>query len=275
MKASALLLAVTNLAFAITVVASVKSLGMIVKPLFGNVEVLLPPGASPLFWKPAPSQVEEALKADIFLNTLHWPFERQIAEARKGPTVPPPAPGSPGKALEGLGFAIVSLPGGGPNPHGWWLYAPNAFLIMSESAAYGCSLRPEACASLTSAYLKEVKASREVLESCRLDGKKAVVILPGEEYPLLNFGVKVIFVVSAKGPASVTGLQLRRAVEALRSADFLVISDASDKLPVTKFLMAEAKRMGKPVVKVYLLDPPADSFHEYLRLTCGALLEGK
>jgi len=272
---SFLLLAIASyVVFGLTVVTSVKSLAIIVSPIVSDVKYLMPPGASPLFWKPSPQQIEDALKADIFVNTLHWPFERQIAEQRKGPSVPPLVPGTPGEALVKLGFAVLRLPDGELNPHGWWLYAPNAFNLMSEVTAKACQLEPQKCLDFVRAYYDEVEASRKVLQECYINGRKAVVMLPGEEYVIANFGVETKYVVMQKGPV-VTGLALRKAIDALRSSDMLVVSDMSSDTPAARYLIAYAHRLGKPVVKVYLLNPPADSFHEFLKITCEALSGGR
>ena len=272
---SVLLLAIASyVAFGLTVVASVKSLAIVVSPIVGNVKYLMPPGASPLFWKPGPQQIEEALKADIFVSTLHWPFERQIVEQRKRPSVPPLVSGTPGEMLVKLGFAVLRLPDGELNPHGWWLYAPNAFNLMSEVTAKACQLEPQKCLKFVRAYDAELEASRKVLQECYINDRKAVVMLPGEEYIVANFGITTEYVVMQKGPV-VTGLALRKAIDALRGADMLVVSDMSSNTPAARYLIAYAHRLGKPVVKVYLLNPPADSFHEFLKITCEALSGGK
>ena len=274
MRGLALLLILAASVFALNVVASVKSLAIIAEPVVGNVKYLMPPGASPLFWKPGPQQVQEALQADIFLNTLHWPFERQIAEQRSGPSLPPLVPGTPAVALSELGFAVLRMPNGELNPHGWWLYAPNAFQLMGELAAKACQLEPQNCLSFVKAFEREVETSRKVLEECFMNGKKAVVMLPGEQYIVANFGVQTTYVVMQKGPV-VTGLALRKAVDALRSSDFLVVSDMSANTPAARYMIAYAHRLGKPVVKVYLLNPPVNTFHDFLRITCEALSEGR
>ncbi len=274
MRIALLLLLLSVSAFALNVVVSVKSLAVVVSPILGKVSVMMPPGANPLFWKPSPQQIDEALKADLFVNTLHWPFERQIAQERRGFSVPPYVPGSPAEGLLELGFAVLRLPDGSLNPHGWWLYAPNAFLLMSESGALACKLEPQNCMTFVNAFLNEVKASRKVLAGCNMNGLKAVVMVPGEEYIVANFGIKTIYVVMEKGP-TITGLALRKAIDALRKADMLVISDMDERTPATRILVSYAHRMGKPVVKVYLLDPPVNTYHEYLRITCEALSEGR
>jgi len=272
-RALGALLILASASLALTVVTSVKSLAILAEPIAGEVSYLMPPGASPLFWKPGPDQVRQALEADIFIITLHWPFERQIAQKREGTTLPPLVEGTPGEGLLKLGFAVLKMPGGGLNPHGWWLYAPNAFQIMAELAAKACQLEPQSCLNFTSSFEKEVSLSREAISSCIAE-KKAVVSMPGEQYVVANFGVETVFVLMEKGP-TVTGLTLRKAVEALRDADVLVVSDASADVPAAKYLIAQAKRMGKPVVKVYLLNPPVNTFHEFLRITCEALGGGR
>jgi len=266
---AALLLA--QAVFPLSVVATVKSLAIVVKPVVGEVTYLVPPGASPLFWKPTAAQIEEALRADVFVNTVHWPFERQLAERRGAGNVPEPVPGTPGAALSKLGFAILRLPNGDLNPHGWWLYAPNAFLLMSQVSAHACEVEPSSCAKYVNSFIEELKKSREILEECFAGDKSAVVMLPGEQYIIYNFGVVTKFVVMEKGPASVSGLQMKKGVEALKDADMLVVSDVSSNTPAAKYMIAQAHRLGKPVVKVYLLNPPVETFHEYLKLTCEAL----
>ncbi len=264
--------------YGMSAVTSVKSLAIIVKPVLKgwDVSYMMPPGASPLFWKPSPALVQKALNSDLFVETGHWPFEIQIASKRYSmskPNIPNIIEfKDPARTLASMGFVTYPLPTGDLNPHGWWLYAPNAIQIMGLATGYACKVDPTGCVHYASAYLSEVLKIEKTIQSCYSDvgDLKAVVILPVEVYPLLNFGVKVTWVVQAKGTL-VSGFMLRQSEQYLRKSDILVISELSDNLPITKIMINMARKMHKPIVKINVLWGDWNSYTDYLESLCEAL----
>ena len=271
MKKVLALIALTPLLFPLKVVVTVSTLAMIVKPIVGNVVVLLPPGASPLVWKPSPSQVEMATEADLFINTLHWPFERQIAQHAN--SLPSYLPLPPAEAVMANGFAVLRLPNGDLNPHGWWLYAPNALMLMHEVTVKACTKEPKACNKFLINLEKEVNKVKEVLASC-VTNLKAVITLPAEEYALANFGVQAIYVLASKGTAVITGYELLKAANAIKKADFVSVSDLSINTPLGRTVLMLAKRYHKPIVKVPILKFEGD-YAQYLSYLCDQLPVGR
>jgi ABC-type Zn uptake system ZnuABC Zn-binding protein ZnuA len=263
---------------AYTLIATVPSLTMIARPILSDwdIESLMPSGVNPAFWKPLPQQVRKAIEAELFVQTAHWPFEIQIAQERTKIhklTLPEITIfGDPAVEIAIYGFDIIRMPNGDLNPHGWWLYYPNAVNLMYSIALEGCSINPSACFS----YLEKVKIERmrtvKVLDECyrELVGKKVVVILPIEEYAVKNFGIKTIKIVQSKG-AIVTGKQLREVLDALKKSDGLVISELSKNIPVSRVVVNAANRIHLPIAHIEVMWGEWKSYHEYLEKLCEAL----
>lgn len=272
MKKLIALLAITPLIFSFKVVVSIQTLAMIVRPVVGQVTVLVPAGMSPLVWKPSPQDVREVLSADLFVNTLHWPFERQLAQRVN--SLPEYLPYPPAENVLADGLAILRLPNGELNPHGWWLYAPNALLLMHEVASKACMKEPKACPKYLKALDEEVKRVKEVLAKCLLNAK-AVVSVPAEEYALASFGIKTTFVLASKGTAvAVTGYELFRASKYIKNADLVSVSDLTKDTPVGRTLIMLAKRYHKPIVIIPILKFEGD-YAQYLSYICNQFPVGR
>ncbi len=267
-----LFLALSPLVFSFKVVVSINTLAMIVKPIVGQVTVLVPAGMSPLVWKPSPQDVQKVLSADLFVSTLHWPFERQLAQRVE--SLPKYLPYPPAENVLADGFAILRTPNGDLNPHGWWLYAPNALLLMHEVAFKACMKEPKMCPKYLDALEVEVKKVQNVLAKC-VRNLKAVVSVPGEEYALASFGVRTIFVLASKGTAAaVTGYELFRAAKYIKSADFVSVSDLTKNTPLGRILITLAKRYHKPIVVVPIVRFGGD-YAQYLNYICDQLPVGR
>ncbi|UXD22445.1 hypothetical protein IPA_04870 [Ignicoccus pacificus DSM 13166] len=212
------------------------------------------------------------------MQTGHWPYEIQIAQMRKEKglvTVPPIYEfKDPALGIAALGFAILRMPNGELNPHGWWLYAPNALSLMRSLVIQSCQLEPAHCMSYLKNFQVEIEKVREVLKECVpiYYKKKVVVMMPVEQYALANFEIKVLKVVQSKG-AILSGRELREAVDALKKSDALVISEVSKNVPATKIMETYARRLHKPVIEIKVMWGNWKSYDIYLKQLCTELRE--
>ncbi len=277
-KVALALALLTSYSYAIQVVVTIDSLKTVIGSIFSasEVRVLLPPFTSPLIWKPTPKEINEAIKADIFIQTSHWPFEVQIAEKRaefgKGNIPDVTSFDNPALEIQSHGFVVLRVANVGLDPHGWWLYVPNAELIMSKSVALACKIDPINCKHYIENLYSEFKEINAILSDCvrRLRGLKAVTILPGEAYPIMNFGVEVSYVLQVKGIYTSLA-ELYKLDQILKRADFVVISEFSEKLPITKFVIREVRKLGIPFVKINILWDTPNTYSSYLRTICKEL----
>jgi len=264
--------------YASEVVTSTPTLVMLVKPILEDWKVvsLMPPGASPLFWKPTPSQIQDALEADIFIQTAHWPYEIQIAKKRysKGFVNIPNIIDfvDPARELMETGYVILKIPNNELNPHGWWIYAPNAFQLISLTTFHACLIVPSSCNIYIRNALYEIMKSKEVINRCsnEISVKRVVTIMPVEEYAVANFGIETLYIIQVKG-TMVSGVVLHSALKYLKEADALIISEVSDNLPITKIIVRYAKIYHKPIYKLHVFWGEWNSYHEYLEELCRGL----
>lgn len=174
------------------------------------------------------------------------------------------------------GFVILSVANVGLNPHGWWLYVPNVELIMSKMVSIACKIEPSKCNMYVNNLKTEFHNIESILVQCipRTRGLRVITMVPGETYPVLNFGVNVVHVVQTKGVhTSLT--ELSKVKKLLKGVDAIVVSEFSEKLPITKIVLKEAKKLDVPVIKINILWETPSTFSNYLRDVCDQLLKVK
>ncbi len=234
-----------------------------------HVTYIMPEGVKPYMWQPPVSAINKALNAFLYVQTGHWNFEVEIAKKRLelGKPVLPEVTNVLDSAREVLsnGFAITYA-GDELNPHGWWMYPPNAILLMHKTAEIICLKAPSYCSKAMQVVNEEEMKIMKVLNDCskRLSGKRALAAFPGEVYVAQGLGLKVVGVIAKT--ISVSPVQVIKALKEYKY-DYIVMSDVSASTPVGKLIYRFAK--GKNVVIIPLVEAEGKDYADYLARVCG------
>ncbi len=234
-----------------------------------HVSYIMPEGVKPYMWQPPLSAVDKAVNAFLYVQTGHWNFEVEIAKKRLelGRPVLPKVTNVLDSAREVLanGFAVTYV-SDELNPHGWWMYPPNALILMHKTAEIICLKAPAYCVKAMKVVNEEENKVMNVLNMCseKLKGKKALAAFPGEVYVAQGLGLKIVGVIAKT--ISVSPIQVMKALREYKY-DYIVMSDVSASTPVGKLIYRLAK--GKQIVIIPLIKAEGKDYADYLAKVCG------
>ncbi|MFA4663267.1 metal ABC transporter solute-binding protein, Zn/Mn family [Pyrococcus kukulkanii] len=227
------------------VVTSLPPLASIIKEALGDsvdVIYLVPPGVEPHQYQLSPDQIKLLKRAAVIVTTGHLPAEMKIVELKKEGEIPGVVLTIEDYRKYGFRYLPERWYTGKNNPHGIWLDPVNA-LAMAEATANALNLHPR---SLDEFKLK-VEAIMDAYAGI-LNGTKAVIELPSQQYALEWLGIRVVS--SIKPEAEVPA----KSVDELSSvkADIVIYDQGTpETLKNAAFKLSE--RLGVPVANVTVL----------------------
>jgi len=232
------------------VVTSIAPIAEILREAFGDavqVEYLVPPGVDPHQYQLTPEQIEEIQRADVIVTLGHLPAEEKIEELEQEGILK-------GKVL-GIGdyqkYGFRYLPerwyNNKHNPHGIWLDPYNA-LAIAKAVEDALGFSAYDCRFLE--FKAKVEGIVLAYQKLGLEGKKALVELPSQQYALEWMGIVVVG--SILPEEEVPAKSVDELLDVAKTVDVIVYSEESPE-PLKSAALELSKRTGVPAVEVSIM----------------------
>lgn len=264
---------------------SIQSLGGIIRDAYeGVVEIIyiLPEGAEPHSYQVTPDVIQSLGDVDIFVFTGHFSFEYKILESY--PNKPHITLDIEDKTYNGYKVHLLKYPSGeGYNPHGYWLYPDNAYLIAKAFRDILVELDPsniEYYNRLLNEFkmrIEELKdLYREVSIKYNLNSSLILIGFPAEEYIVEPFNASIVGVI-IKGPGQIiTPEETNKIVSILSKSPnkYIISSDIASKMGVFKLLNDISRMSESKVIYVNVVGAGFDSYIELMYFNLGMIVGG-
>ena len=255
------------------VATSIQSLGGIIRDAYGDiVDIIniLPEGAEPHSYQVTPEVIESLKDIEIFVFTGHFSFEYKIMESY--PDKPVIYLDRESKLYSGYNITLLKYPDGeGYNPHGYWLYPDNAYIIAKAFRDVLVRIDPlnkDYYNSLLNNFEERIaslkKLYRDISERYGLNGSRVLIGFPAEEYIIYPLNVEIIDII-VRGPGQIIKPEsVDKVVRTFRSqGGYIIISDIAIKMGVSA-LIDEISRLSG--VKIIYIDVVGARYESYLTL---------
>ncbi len=264
---------------------SIQSLGGIIRDAYGGVvEIvyILPEGAEPHSYQVTPDVIQSLGDVDIFVFTGHFSFEYKILESY--PNKPHIMLDIEDKTYNGYRLHLLEYPSGeGYNPHGYWLYPDNAYLIAKAFRDILVELDPSSI-EYYNRFLNEFEMRidelkelyREISLKYNLNNSVILIGFPAEEYIVEPFNVSIVGVI-IKGPGQIiTPEETSKIIDILSKSPnkYIISSDIASKMGVYR-LLNDISRMSKSkIIYVNVVGAGFDSYIELMYFNLGMIVGG-
>jgi zinc/manganese transport system substrate-binding protein len=251
------------------VLVTTSDMAAIVQAVSGDlaeIGVVMPPGADPHAFTITAEQARSFQRAAlvVYAHSEYHEFE----QALKSGLASTPSLDWPDYAAHGA--VLHDVPDYPRNPHGPWLYLPNARAMATAVAARleEMGLPAPVLQGRLALFQQELAAQEQlclrVARDAGLAGRPVLAVIPGVCDVIANFGLPVGDVLMAEGSGTVAGKRLEETVARLRSGQYAAVVCP---LSMRQAKQGEAARQvardsGAPVIYVHFLDaqPERDTY---------------